>query len=214
MGVEGVTMNTRRYTARAFTLIELLVVIAIIMILAGILVPGINRAIIMGHAAASRSAIRELSAGAHAYESDYGYFPGQKRPLDPVRQASLVLGKCLWGKTTSDPINKYLPFKEDKVMGKSGNNCRIPSDRFPDAMPMLYYPAKMGATGDTVATCFYTDDNSSLPVPDGSSPNLSSYASEAKNDALGKPYHYDTFLIIGAGIDREYFTEDDLTNWR
>lgn len=213
MEVEGVTMNTRRSTARAFTLIELLVVIAIIMILAGILVPGINRAIIMGHAAASRSGIRELSAGAHAYESDYGYFPGQKRPLSPVRQASLVLGKCLWG-NSGTALNKYLPFKEDKVMGKSAPESRVPSDRFPDAMPMLYYPAKMGATGDTVVSCFYTDDNSSLPVPDGSSPNLSSYASEAKNDALGKPYHYDTFLIIGAGIDREYFTEDDLTNWR
>jgi prepilin-type N-terminal cleavage/methylation domain-containing protein len=211
MELEGVTMNTRRLTIRAFTLIELLVVIAIIMILAGILVPGINKAIIMGHAAASRSAIRELSSGAHAYESDYGYFPGQKRGSS-MPTGSLALGKCLWGNPGTAALNKYLPFKEEKVMAKTGDNSRVPSDRFPDAMPMLYYPSKMCGAGSSVGDFFIVGDNTSLPGAD--SPNLSSYASAAKNTALGKPYHYDTFLIIGAGIDREYFTEDDLTNWR
>ena len=201
-------MNTRRSTTRAFTLIELLVVIAIIMILASILVPGINKAIMMGHVANSRTAIRELSAGAHAYESEYGYFPGQKRGTN-LPKGSLALGECVWGDSGA-AINQFVPFKEGKVMGTSAPESRIPSDRFPDAMPLLYYPSKMGTTADTVAACFTVADNSSL---DGS-PNLSDYASEAMNSSLGKPYHYDTFLIIGAGEDREYFTEDDVTNWR
>ena len=200
-------MNTRRRETRAFTLIELLVVIAIIMILAGILVPGLNKAIQMGYAAKTRAAIKELSGGATAYESEYGYFPGQKRSSS-LPTGSLALGKCLWG-DSGTALNSFLPFKEEKVMGKSGDPSRTPSDRFPDAMPLLYYPSNMGTTGSSVAACFTVEDNSSLDK----SPNLSS-CSTAMNDALDKPYHYDTFLIIGAGIDREYFTDDDLTNWR
>ena len=196
---------------RGFTLIEILVVIAIIAILVAVIVPAIidaggnagNR-----YAAKTRSAIRELSAGAHAYESEYDYFPGQKRGSS-LPTGSLALGKCVWG-TENKPMNKFVPFKEEKVMGTSAPNSRIPSDRSPDAMPLLYYPSKMDATGDTVAACFTVGDNSSLP----GSPNLSSYASEAMNSLLDKPYHYDTFLIIAAGADREYFTDDDLTNWR
>ena len=192
-----------------FTLIEILVVIAILAILVMILVPGTISTGGHGGDAKSRSAIRELCAGAHAYESDYGYFPGQKRsPSLPT--GSLALGKCLWGNVNDKPMNKFVPFKEEKVVDTSGDNSRIPSDRSPDAMPLLYYPSNMDATGDTVAACFTVGDNSSLP----GSPNLSSYASEAMNSLLDKPYHYDTFLIIGAGIDREYFTDDDLTNWR
>ena len=199
---------------RGFTLIEILVVIAIVAILVAVIVPAIIDArgnAGDGYAFKTRSAIRELSAGAHAYESEYDYFPGQKRSPASMPTGSLALGECLWGPpSATTALNSFVPFKEEKVMGKSAPESRIPSDRFPDAMPLLYYPSKMDATGDTVAACFTVGDNSSLP----GSPNLSSYASEAMNSLLDKPYHYDTFLIIAAGADREYFTDDDLTNWR
>jgi prepilin-type N-terminal cleavage/methylation domain-containing protein len=211
-------MNTRRRTTRAFTLIELLVVIAIIMILAGILVPGLNKAIQMGHAAKARSGVRELSAGAHAYEEEYGYFPGQKRYPRYEEKASFALGECLWGTSDPTPLNSFLPYKDEKVMDDSGDNRRVPSDRFPDKMPVLYFPSKLCSTGSSVADSFFVDDNKDYVDKyndeSGDANSLSDYASEAKNDALGKIYHYDTFLIIGAGLDRKYFTDDDITNWR
>jgi prepilin-type N-terminal cleavage/methylation domain-containing protein len=209
-------MNTRQRTTRAFTLIELLVVIAIIMILAGILVPGINKAIQMGYAAKTRSAIRELSGGAHAYEIEYGYFPGQKRDSS-LPKGSLALGECLWGPpSATTALNKFLPFKDEKVMGEpsSDDDCRIPSDRFPDAMPLLYYPSTMCSTGSSLDESFF-DENGSLD----DIPSLSSWSGLTTNEALGKLYHYDTFLIIGAGIDRIFGPDtngncDDITNWR
>lgn len=81
------TPNYRKTTLsarRAFTLIELLVVIAIIGILAGLLLPALNKAKIKAKVATARTEMSSLSAAIAQYHSEYGRYPGNKEAVDSL----------------------------------------------------------------------------------------------------------------------------------
>lgn len=58
-----------------FTLVELLVVMAIIAILIGIIVPAVQRVRAVGTKVSAVSDINQLSLGATAFKTEYGFFP-------------------------------------------------------------------------------------------------------------------------------------------
>jgi prepilin-type N-terminal cleavage/methylation domain-containing protein len=108
--------------------------------------------------------------------------------------------------------------------GKTAQLSVVPefTDRFPDAMPILYLRANAGNNG-VVSLDNTTQYNASLLAPynftvntttdftAGSDQGLTDYF--ANPAAAGTPRQKDGYILITAGKDRKYGTKDDITNF-
>jgi prepilin-type N-terminal cleavage/methylation domain-containing protein len=227
----------------AFSLIELLVVIAIIVLLVGILAPSLGRALETANKAKTVAAIQELSNGALQYKNDTQYFPGQKYPGQLAGNSgdytgSQMLSACMFEGLSLDGLggftiaaggveSDYIGYSTDKVLKTSGaatdKEVYALSDRWPrKEQALLYYPSRLGNDG-SIAEAFDYDDNSAYGDGAGNSSNFQRFIWDERFDNNGtydgtgdKAYNADTFLLIGAGINRTYFetsVNDDVTNF-
>jgi type II secretory pathway pseudopilin PulG len=134
------------------------------------------------------------------------------------------------GNIDGDPVSTYMAFKEDAVLSTSSSagssKYYVLSDQYPPGkMPILYYPSRVGNSGDTVANAFYNTCNNSLLSsnstvsggPGGTTLPTSigtSNGFDLENSGTNLVYKYDSFLLIAAGLDRTFFTSDDITNFK
>lgn len=78
------TRRPRRHAQRnGFTLIELLIVLAVILVLAGLIIVGLNKAMIAGQGARTRTLMNSIKQGLVRFESDFGYLPPVLGSVNP-----------------------------------------------------------------------------------------------------------------------------------
>lgn len=181
----NMSINRGKFGAVGFTMVELLVIIGIISILVTILIPSLQRAMLLSQNTKSRTFVNGLQSAAQSYKNDTNYFPGIRYPklLLGYREggsqtgsltgsqvlATSVLG--LYYKDVNDvDVNNdkitnvkpgaytavsYLTYNSSQVL--DGTNFDL-SDQFSSARPLLYYPSIPGNTG-SVDSAFRFDDN-------------------------------------------------------
>ena len=215
---------------RAFTLIELLVVIVIILLLVGILAPAVMSAIRQAQVARAQTRIAELTQGIAGFRSEKNYYPGQYG-LDGLT-GSQKLAEELFGPNLDEPNIRYASCTLDSDHKKSDlfdpnvvspNYCSMSrpnsiSDRFGGRpMAILYYPARQGGTG---VDQYVEADNAPYFVNNAQADDSfdgwykGSFGAFITDTRVGgRPYNSGTFLLMAAGMDRKYGTEDDAKNW-
>jgi prepilin-type N-terminal cleavage/methylation domain-containing protein len=209
--------------ARGFTLLEVLIVIAIISILVVIAVPSIFKARQQAYLAHSRARMSALEDGLTAFHAFDGrnFFPGQdSRGLNALKSmtGSELLARAMWTPREEDyldsdtpegyPSGVYTGHSEEYDMEYEGATP-LPSDQFgSDPMPILYYPARPGTVGRNADAQYKYNDNKSITT-DADQSDFYDFITFQDS----QPYAPGEFLLIGAGMDRRYFTQDDLTNF-
>lgn len=226
---------------KGFTLIELIVVISIIALLVGIIGPSISKVRELGFKAKSTAAIQELASGAMQYKSEYNYYPLQTPyPSSFSSKASAAFGAYMLGYDVTNAANTAFISPDDHTIATSLQHDRKPiisesNDRFStggsgslaeytpldqwkkgDELAVLYYPSNIGNDGTTFNSVFTDDINSdygaTLPVTsDHDKFNLRDTKFGTGSDS--RIFNADSFLLIAPGIDRAYFTGDDIKNF-
>ena len=83
----------------AFTLVELLVVIAIISILAGLLLPALEKALEVSRQSACLNNEKQIRLAMNLYENDWGEYLLTRRPWE-CPPAPDIYGRSFWGRAS------------------------------------------------------------------------------------------------------------------
>ncbi len=212
-------------SAIGFTLIELLVVVTIIALLVGILVPSVSMTIREAANAKTSARVAELAGGCMMYHTQNEYYPGQGYSGELAGSGGNFTGSQWLAKSLfydSDATPKYpqpqyalLKASEDLIDPKQsdsdGFNIGTISDRNTaerETMPILYYPARLGESG----LGQYKEADNTTHTSGRTGGTFSDFIKDERFDGSGSttPYSPKKFLIIAAGKDRKYFTDDDI----
>jgi prepilin-type N-terminal cleavage/methylation domain-containing protein len=211
-----------------FTLVELLVVIFIIGLLIGILVPSLNQARKLAKDARARNLIATLSTACGAYRDDvqksFGYYPGAPYINAMISAGGSFTGaewlaRALLADSAGNLVGNYVPLKDNMLL--TVNSRIVFSDQWggDDSKPLLYFVARPGNDGTANPAApgpgqkpraFYFDDNATLITTGATATDFANRIADPK--LSGRVLRADSFLIMGAGLDRAFCTNDDELN--
>ena len=200
----------------AFTLVELIVVLLIIGLLMAVIVPATNYAIVRALAAQAQTQVESLANAAEAYELEKGHYPAQLNTADlSTYTGSQMLAACVFDYPYTDiggtpsPTSEYCPYDEDESLDTLENEEHTLTDGFwITPMAICYY---VSWPGEAPANQFKESDNNEYT--DGYKAAGADFATFITNPNYGLPYNDEEFLLISAGADREFFSDDDITNF-
>lgn len=159
------------------------------------------------------------------YQKDhyYGFDTNLNIPVNSNGEKTKRLGPYLRKDSVNIGTMQYAHL--EGVNFKSGNDNPVIMDMyFEPPRAVLYYKADWD--GKTIRERYSYEDNAAITTDksvDGGSihPHFDTpeefyeYIRDPKTDPNApRPYNADSFLLIMAGRDREYGTEDDITNFR
>ena len=204
---------------RAFTLIELLVVIVIIAVLAALIVPAVFQARLTAKNAVIKAEIDMLHMAIMKYKLEYGSFPPCASGTGPNDPAAIHIRR-LFPRTAASYAPTAATTPANSLVGWLGGYTKNPTD-----------PLDLSGAGDPRVKIFEFDQNR----VSNTAPTIGQFHPREKP---GSPYIYidntnygtsvtigantytanatdnpNTFQILCAGLDEEWNTEDDLSNF-
>jgi len=230
-----------------FTIIELLTVMSVIIILIGLLVPGLNALRAYARTVAQRKQFHAIGVALETFSAEWDGYPQSNGGHSGATQlASALVGRDLRGYSIihdyNEPIDLsnrrlYLPptnANAHKLMDlyvdlplAVGGDEPVLCDVYPYAigtgigMPVLYYRANTSAP-DLLSIYNYADNEALValgkPWESGAPHRLNEeiFHKQIQNRQVGEPwtpYRTDSFILMSAGADGEYGTDDDIFNF-
>lgn len=221
---------------KGFTIIELLTVLSIILILLGLIVPGVSAIRLLALNVSQATQFRAINVSVEAFSAEWGDYP----KTGATELAEAMVGRDLRGYSITGDYNDlsvgnrrfYLPtIKAIKVWNLYPEDVNLPllRDVYPEGMPVLYY--KANAAARPIDIYDYADNEwlVGLGKPfEGGAPHafdevmfyadreIDGYDSPIRDirfDGPWTPHRMDSFILMSAGQDGEYGTKDDRFNF-
>ena len=223
------TAISTMFRREGFTLIELLIVIVVMAILATLLVPTINKIILIVDNRNSEAFVQRVARGADAFkDANNGKYPGQDdigllkgtTPEAGPYTGSQIIAARLFNYPDSEitldapqASSKYLEYKSYLLIEQSGMKNSLADDSAtPNAL--LYFPSRRNVT--VPSDCYKWADNSTYISQDAASAQAEFNGNCIKDPRDGRARNAGGILIIGTGINDTYLEtsdNDDIKSW-
>ena len=169
-----------------------------------------------GHLARTLAQRKNLEDGAENYKQDHaGFYPGQDDDTHYASHTgSQILAACLFGYDVTaanpEPTGKYAAYKEEYLTTLNGRK-NVLSDMFPKSkeMAFCYYASRKVPTSGADKGKFFEADNDAHTEGH----EAGEFAEFITDKRFNGPYNQGRFLLIAPGVDRKYFSDDDIKNW-